>query len=67
MEQARVLLNNRVGSDYLGGKYLGFFLMYNIQRCFICRHSDSTVSEDAGIEPRTVALASTALAVLPLG
>jgi hypothetical protein len=29
--------------------------MYDIQHCFICRPSDSTVSEDAGIEPRTVA------------
>jgi hypothetical protein len=28
---------------------------YVIQQCFICRLSDSTVSEDAGIEPRTVA------------
>ncbi len=35
--------------------------MYDIQHCFICRSSDSTVSKDAGIEPRTVA--STALAV----
>jgi hypothetical protein len=26
-----------------------------IQHCFICRVSDSTVSEDAGIEPRTIA------------
>jgi hypothetical protein len=35
---------------------LGFFLfMYVIQSCFICGPSDSTVSEDAGIEPRTVA------------
>jgi hypothetical protein len=31
--------------------------MYVIQYCFICRPSDSTVSEDAGIEPRTVATA----------
>ncbi len=30
------------------------FLKYFIQHCFICRHSDSTVSEDAGIAPRTV-------------
>ncbi len=37
------------------------FFMYCIQYCFICRPSDSTVSEDAGIEPRTVA--TTALAV----
>jgi hypothetical protein len=29
--------------------------MYFIQHCFICRPSDSTVSEDAEIEPRTVA------------
>ncbi len=32
----------------------GFF-MYCIQDCFICRPTDSIVSEDAGIEPRTVA------------
>jgi hypothetical protein len=42
----------------------GFFLfMYGMHHCFICRPSDSTVLEDAGIEPRTVA--TTALA--PLG
>ncbi len=29
--------------------------MYDIQHCFICRPSDFTVSENAGIEPRTVA------------
>jgi hypothetical protein len=34
---------------------LDFFVMYFIQHCFICLPSDSTVSEDAGIEPRTVA------------
>ncbi len=35
---------------------IGIFLfMYVIQHCFICRPSDSTVSEDAGIEPTTVA------------
>ncbi len=32
-----------------------FFFMYVIQHCFICRPSESTVSEDAGIKPRTVA------------
>ncbi len=31
------------------------FFMYVIQHSFIGRPSDSTVSEDAGIEPRTVA------------
>jgi hypothetical protein len=29
--------------------------MYCIQHCFICRPSNSTVSEDAGTEPRIVA------------
>jgi hypothetical protein len=29
--------------------------MYYIQHCFMCRPSDSTVSADAGIGPRTVA------------
>jgi hypothetical protein len=29
--------------------------MYFLQHCFFCRPSDSTVSEDAGIEPWTVA------------
>jgi hypothetical protein len=29
--------------------------MYINQHCFICRPSDFTVSEEAGIEPRTVA------------
>ncbi len=29
--------------------------MYFIQHCFLCRPSDSIVSEDAGIEPKTVA------------
>ncbi len=28
-----------------------FFSKYFIQHCFICLHSDFTVSEDAGIEP----------------
>ena len=29
--------------------------MYDIQHCFICRPSDSTVSEDAGIERMQIA------------
>jgi hypothetical protein len=44
----------------LKGGFLIFF-MSDIQHCFICRPSESTVSEDAGIEPRTVM--TTALAV----
>ncbi len=31
------------------------FIQCVLQHCFICRPSDSSVSEDAGIEPRTVA------------
>ncbi len=44
-------------TPYLRGILLVFFffLIYVIQHCFICRPSDSTVSEDAGIGPRTVA------------
>ncbi len=37
------------------GGIFSFFCMFFIQHCFICRPSDSTVPEDAGIEPRTVA------------
>jgi hypothetical protein len=32
-----------------------WILKYFIQYCFVCRHLDSTVSDDAGIEARTVA------------
>jgi hypothetical protein len=35
--------------------FFDFFKIYDIQHCFIRRPSDFTVSEDAGIEPRTVA------------
>ncbi len=30
----------------------GIFFVYFIQHCFIFRPSDSTVSEDAGIDPK---------------
>ncbi len=52
--------NQKKVNFFLMGDILGFF-MYCIQHSFICRPSDSTVSEDAGVEPRT--LATTALAV----
>jgi hypothetical protein len=38
--------------------------MYCIQHCFICRPSDSTVSDVAGIEPRTVATSALAVSAL---
>ncbi len=49
--------------EYKQRDFLDFFFlsMYCNQHCFICRPSDSTVSEDAGIEPRPVA--TSALAV----
>jgi hypothetical protein len=37
------------------------FCSYNIQHCFICRPSDSTVPTDAGIEPTTVATCALAV------
>ncbi len=37
------------------GEFFKIFLMYIIQHFLICRLSDSTVSEDAAIEPRTIA------------
>jgi hypothetical protein len=39
--------------DFSGG-FWDFLGIYNIQHCFICCPLDSNVSEDAGIEPRTV-------------
>jgi hypothetical protein len=42
-----------------GGNFLDFFFMYCIQHCFICRPSYFTVSEDDGIEPRTVPIVRT--------
>ena len=38
-----------------------WFFMYFIQHCFICRPSEFSVSEDAGIEPRTVATSTLAV------
>jgi hypothetical protein len=45
-----------VTAGKMKGDFLDFlFYMYDIQHCLICRPSNSSVSEDAGIEPRTVA------------
>jgi hypothetical protein len=42
--------------SFFKGEFWDFFLfMCIIHRCIICRPSDSTLSEDAGIGPRTVA------------
>ncbi len=39
----------------------GVFFMYDIHHCFICRPSDSTVSEDVGIDTRKVAITTLAV------
>jgi hypothetical protein len=44
--------------ELITGGFLDFVSMYCIQHCFICRPSDFSVSEDAGIESRTVATSS---------
>ncbi len=50
----------KIWFQFLKGDFFGFFLfMYDIQHCLICRPSDSTVSEDDGIEPRTVGCQTT--------
>ncbi len=36
-----------------------YFFMYCIQQCFICHSPDFTVSEDAGIEPRSAEFMNT--------
>jgi hypothetical protein len=46
-------------SSFFRGIFYSF--SYNIQHCFICRPSDSTVPTDAGIEPRTVATCALAV------
>jgi hypothetical protein len=48
LDERRYLFSNGDFLDF-------FFFMYDIRHCFICRPSDSTVSEGAGIESRTVA------------
>jgi hypothetical protein len=42
---------------YLKKLFMKIFYVH-VQHCCICRPSDSTVSEAAGIEPRTVATLS---------
>jgi hypothetical protein len=52
---AAVPLKSLIKKSFQRGNVFGCFLvMYVIQHCFICRPSDFTVSEDAGIEPRIV-------------
>jgi hypothetical protein len=48
---AVLVINFNLKGDFFGF----FFFMYVNKHCFICRPSDSTVSEDAGIYPSTVA------------
>ncbi len=53
--QFRLCSTRKNMATFFNGEFYGFLLfMYDIQHCFICRPSDSTVPEDAEIEPRTV-------------
>ena len=54
-------LGKKISSLYEPKRGTFLIFLYDIQQGFICRPSDSTVPQDAGIEPRTVA--TTALAV----
>jgi hypothetical protein len=45
----------------LKGRFSVLYAMYFIQHCSVCRPSDSAVSEDAEIEPRTVATSAFAV------
>ncbi len=46
---------------FLQGDFQDFYSVFYIQRRFIYRPSDSTVSENAGIEPRSVAISALAV------
>jgi hypothetical protein len=53
-----LLIIRNISTESVVRCFIGLFyiyLQYFIHHCFICRPSDSIVSEDAGIEPRTVA------------
>jgi hypothetical protein len=58
-------VNNIVDPELITEGFFGFFLLctisYCIQHCFFCRSSDSTVSENAGIEHRTIATLAVAV------
>jgi hypothetical protein len=58
--QCKIIKKGKKGDFFIFQYYYSIFNQY----CFICRPSDSTVSENAGLEPRTVA--TLALAVRPL-
>jgi hypothetical protein len=58
-----VLDHKQTGSQHYfkAGYFFKLNFQYFIQPCFVCRPSNFTASEDAGIKPRTVA--TSALAV----
>ncbi len=53
------VLCSEMDKPKVGG--LKFFFPYYFQHCFISRPSDSTVPQDAGIKPRTVAIGALAV------
>ncbi len=60
-EISAVLSHRRVRNAEFKRGIFTFFMNIRNQHCFICRPSDSTVSEDAGIECRTVAILALAV------
>jgi hypothetical protein len=55
-KEAHCKIVKNTASNFFRGEFFNFFLfMYVILHFFICRPSDSTVSEDVGFEPKTVA------------
>ncbi len=48
----KLVIDDRVVRSFLLKGFILFYFSYLIQQCFICCPSDSTVSEDAEIEPR---------------
>jgi hypothetical protein len=61
-ENGYEILNQTIKKKLKKGDYLDFSVLYST--CYICRLSNSTLSEDAGIEPMTVATPALAVDAL---
>ncbi len=59
--KCKYLCDGEKNTDKKKADFFWVLFEYFFQHCFICRPSDYTVSEDAGIEPRTVATSAMAV------